>query len=342
MQEFKIFNPHIENTSNNLERKKDNWLKVLNESLKLMSNNIIKEYPTTENDLIGEDARLNQASFGLKRKGGLYNTETRKKDNRIIRDREGRWVEKEEKSIEEYLLQSDKDFSEDEINEIVKKHSEDNRAFWLSTDNQKEVNAILEQFNEDRQKTFGSLWEKAKTVLCNELLGSDFIVVRATKSDDYQNGIDNIIINKNNGDIVCAFDEVSAEEKSQSHENKLDKVELENEQGGVTIDYGITIKDGNIVKKQFNNIPILALGISLNKLIELLEAISCTDKDKKEENDKIKIGIFMELLNSLREQVSTLDEKNIMKDNESFINFHNSLDEMEDTIKKNFSDIMEK
>ncbi|MEA2097945.1 MAG: hypothetical protein U9P70_02625 [Patescibacteria group bacterium] len=341
MLEFKMFDSHIENTPNNLERKKDNWLKVLNESLELMSQNIIEKYPVTEKDLINKDGTLNQASFGLKREGGLYDTKTRKKHNKMTRNRERRWVERGEKSIEEYLLQSDKNFSKDEIDEILKKHSEENEIFWNSPDNQKAVDAILEQFNEDKQRTFGALWEKAKTVLCNELLGSDFIIVRAAKSDDYQNGIDNIIINKNNGNIVCAFDEISAKEESPLYEDKLDKVEFENKQGGVTIDYGITIKEGKIVKKQFNNIPILALRISLNKLINLLETISCTEENKKDENDKVKIDIFTELLNSLREQTDSLDEKNIMKDNENFISFHNSLDEMENTIKKNFPNAIE-
>ena len=342
MRKFKMFDHHIENTSNDLERKKDNWLKVLNESLELISQNIIEEYPATEKDLINKDGTLNQASFGLKREGGLYDTKTRKKHNKMIRNREGRWAERGEKSIEEYLLQSDKNFSEDEIDEILKKHSEENETFWDSPDNQRAADAILEQFDEDKQRTFGALWEKAKTVLCNELLGSDFIIVRAAKSDDYRNGIDNIIINKNNGNIVCAFDEISAKEESSSYENKLDKVEFENKQGGVTIDYGITVEEGKIVKKQFNNIPILALRISLNKLINLLEIISCTDENEKEKNNKTKVDIFTGLLNSLREQTSTLDEKDIMKNNENFINFHNSLDEMEDTIKRNFPDIWEK
>ena len=199
-----------------------------------------------------------------------------------------------------------------------------------------------EGWNEEKkEKNFGELWEKAKTVILNKIIGTKFIVVRASKHDDYENGVDNIIINKETGNVVCAFDEVSAEKGTEKEVEKSEKVEEKNKEGGATIKYGLTVnKEKQIIKKEINNIPIFYLRLSGEDLVKLLHEMDY----KSEKLSEIELNVFGDLVDSLKEQLKELEKKAIPDDEnkedvEAMIvnakKFKYSLGKMED-IRKGF------
>lgn len=57
----------------------------------------------------------------------------------------------------------------------------------------------------------GSVFEMLKTAIMNKKLAGQFIVVRSSYYDDYCNGVDNVIVHKETGDIICAIDDCSQE-----------------------------------------------------------------------------------------------------------------------------------
>lgn len=305
----------------NCQDKIEGWSKFLNEKLKLNSKNFIEQFSPNDKELLNTDVTVNMNRFYQE-----HGTEKIEKDNENIRTFEGYWIKKGSKSIRQYLDESKQNFTEDELIKIEKSYKKQGKRFWNSDADKKEADIILEKFNADKQKSTGILWEKAKTVLFNELLETNFIVVRASKHDDYNSGVDNIIINKSTGDAICAFDEINSEENSSFHEDKKNKVDTENKLGGATIEYGVTVKDSELVAKQFENIPIFTLRISEDSLVELLEALSFEDKGKEEENERIKIEIFEELLGSLEDQTKNLkqnentESENILRKIEGIIN----------------------
>jgi len=147
---------------------------------------------------------------------------------------------------------------------------------------------------EKKEKNFGELWEKAKTIILNKIIGEKFVVVRASKYDDYKNGVDNVIVDGEN--IVCAFDEVSAEEGTEKEAKKSEKVEEKNKEGGATIKYGITVNEENkIIKKEIKNIPVFYLRLSGRDLVKLLHKMDY----KSEEPSEIELEVFDELIKSL-------------------------------------------
>lgn len=94
-----------------------------------------------------------------------------------------------------------------------------------------------------KQKTLGETWELLTTAILHKILGEDFIVVRSSKYDDARNNIDNIILDRKSGNIVCAFDEIGAV-SGRAFEEKQGNVLRKNRfKGGADLKYGISFKE---------------------------------------------------------------------------------------------------
>lgn len=348
------FNRSVEKRFRNLGNKKEYWSENLDELLKSESNNMFKEHLGNQENPLNEDGTVAMTEFAIHKKGGIYTPTERKEHKKMIRKNEISWIiekgskeneTKEEKEkrirelLEKYLKKSNK-FDEWEINNILEKYSGEEAFFWDYSKNQNLIDIALEQFNNEKEKSFGILWEKAKTVLFNEIIGSDYFVVRASTFDDQKNKTDNLVIGKD-GSIAGAFDEVTTEDDSDFHKQKLDKVQEKNEEGGTTVCYGITVEGDKIVKKKLENVPILALQISRSELVDLLEAICSTDKNEKEKNEKIKKDIFIKIINSSKEQVELLGNSKSKKGKKSFNNLSNLTNQIEKIVETKFSNVME-
>ena len=249
------------------------------------------------------------------------NNDNEEHDTRLVNIDDTIMVESFQKSEGGPYMREDKEFKKDKkkVKELEKK--------W---------------HKEEKEKNFGELWEKAKTVILNKIIGTEFIVVRASKHDDYENGVDNIIIDKETGNVVCAFDEVSAEEGTEKEAEKSAKVEGKNKEGGATIKYGITVNEENkIIKKEIKNIPVFYLRLSGRDLVKLLHKMDY----ESEEPSEIELNVFDSLTNSLKEQLGELKNKDIPKDKnkeevEAMMNnlkgFESSLEKMEE-LRKSFN-----
>ena len=132
-----------------------------------------------------------------------------------------------------------------------------------------------------------ALWEKARaegnpellemavTGLLYKELHEDFIVARGAVYDDYENGADNVIVNKRTGDVVCAFDEVHDTDDGENSQQKNEKVLATAMNGGAHIKYGLTFdQDKKLVKTQLQHIPVFYLGLKPAELDELLADMS--------------------------------------------------------------------
>jgi len=77
------------------------------------------------------------------------------------------------------------------------------------------ANITLEEAETEREHSLGDKMEKLKTVIFYKFLKDGFYVTRSSRYDDIKNGIDNIILDKKTGNIICALDEVgtTSEEK---------------------------------------------------------------------------------------------------------------------------------
>lgn len=193
------------------------------------------------------DGSINMRSF-IRKHGGPYGKEDGvRPDEQFVQDREYEWS--------------------DAFNRRVQTHQ------GVST-----PEAVVDKFKQERLESNGLVLEMALTVLLHRLIGSEFIVARASTYDDYANGVDTVIIDKTTGTVVCTFDEVTDDAGGNRYAQKLDKTTLKAKRGGTTIRYGLTFAAGSgdkqqLVKKEINNVPLFYLALDRLQLNDLLKAL---------------------------------------------------------------------
>ncbi len=139
----------------------------------------------------------------------------------------------------------------------------------------------------------GTAFEMFKTAIMHKHMGKRFIIVRASRYDDYINGVDNVLMDTATGHIVCAFDEISNNKyQSAAVMNKTKKVLGRNfgmpwdsldysenlpdavrrsqktREYGASLKYGIEFEDGKIRCKTVNHLPIFMLSLNYEDLDE--------------------------------------------------------------------------
>ena len=126
----------------------------------------------------------------------------------------------------------------------------------------------------DEKMTKGSVFEIFKTSLFNKFLKEDFLVLRTSRYDDIKNGVDNMILEKNGKNVICAIDDVTQTKLSTYFEEKKKEILHKNlELNGVKIKYGVYFeKDRNgqrVLKKgPLENIPLFYLPLTQDYLKE--------------------------------------------------------------------------
>ena len=122
----------------------------------------------------------------------------------------------------------------------------------------------------------GEKLEIIKTILFNKFLGEKFIIVRSSFYDDFLNGVDNIVIEKETGNLVCMFDEATKNTRSSKKHKKVMKI---NRKGGARLKYGLELRKDNETNKlsfnpiAVNNIPIFALLLKTEDVLKLEKEI---------------------------------------------------------------------
>lgn len=156
--------------------------------------------------------------------------------------------------------------------------------------------------NEDDKKLRqGERLEILKTALFQKYLGQDFIVIRSSEYDDVVGGVDNVIVDRRSGNLVCAFDEVG-EESGALFDNKKTRVTVRNKFGGAKLRYGFSVgSDKKITLGPIDNIPIFYLAMSPEKIEAALRSF---DEQAKSEQDRAAFRSFLDLILNQIDQLS--------------------------------------
>ncbi len=177
----------------------------------------------------------------------------------------------------------------------------------------------LPAWRADKEKGSGTIAEMTMTVILNKLLNKDFIVARASDYDDYKNGIDHVLVDKNTGFVVCGFDEVVDDLQGYySVVSKKEKMKNIVAKGGSQIKYGATIEKEQLVRSSFENVPTFYVALSTPELGKLLEAVKNDPEAISAEEDKV----FNKLVLSLQEQASKFT-RNFGLNREAKLAIHN-------------------
>lgn len=125
--------------------------------------------------------------------------------------------------------------------------------------------------NPDRRRTDGERLEMLAHAIFAKNLGDRFIVARSSPHDDWVNKVDTVVLDRETGNLICAFDEVG-DISGPNYEKKQRIVQEHNLKGGASLKYGIGIdeKDGrkNVVMSFEDNIPIFYVALPKDHIDE--------------------------------------------------------------------------
>lgn len=164
--------------------------------------------------------------------------------------------------------------------EIDKKFVADREQEWSNQERK-----TLEEWHKSKDKNPSTIAELAITLVLHKLLGDRFIVARASSFDDYKHHVDNVLIDKETGAVVCGFDEVLGYTGDDGGDKKSKKIIENLSRGGTSLKYGATIVNDKIERKSLENIPTFYLALSKEELNNLLVDLKSnklpTDNEKK-------------------------------------------------------------
>lgn len=155
--------------------------------------------------------------------------------------------------------------------------------------------------NKEGKEKKGERLEKLKTITFNKFLGESAICVRSSEYDDIINGVDNILVDRQTGKIICAFDEV-CDINREIFQKKKEKILEKNREGGAKLKYCPKIENGKISFGRVENIPIFYIALSEEILNEAEKQISHFLKETSDWEEKL----FSYFWNSLYNQAQLL------------------------------------
>ena len=118
-------------------------------------------------------------------------------------------------------------------------------------------------------------FEQLVSVIFTKVMPERFAVLRTAKYDDYEHGVDTIIIDRETGDVVCSVDEVISDNLEDATRKKMNHIEHMNE-NGVQIDYGYKKnEDGLFVPaRYYADSPLCFLPIQRDLIPKIIESTS--------------------------------------------------------------------
>lgn len=231
-----------------------------------------------------------------------------------------------------------------EINEEYGDFLDDEAKIKMTGDSverdEKEIIEIEEYFARGRQQDLAT-WknsrknqpsivaEMAVTSVLHKFMGKDFIVARATDYDDYKNGVDNVLIHKESGAVICGFDEVLGSVGDSGIKMKEDmitksKKKADRKQYGASLKYGAKIVNGLLEKSSMSDLPTFFLSLSREELMLLLEDVNKDNQNggeyEKQMFDKFILLMKEQLNENLQKEGLDLKLKNKLLSSQKIIN----------------------
>ena len=162
----------------------------------------------------------------------------------------------------------------------------------------------------------GEQLEILKTALFNKFLGKKALIVRTSLYDDVTNHVDNLMIDKETGKTLCAFDEVGTNIGPIFTEKMVKVLKINTEERGAKLKYGLKLEkeinnENKIKLGRRDNLPIFYLALPS---LQIKEAIKNAEPSLEKFSDYEK-KVFEYFYFSLISQVKALNlEKNLSEE----------------------------
>jgi hypothetical protein len=175
----------------------------------------------------------------------------------------------------------------------------DTQGFYKRIYGAETVADLLRIWKENKSREKNSQMEMAVTLLLSKMLGQEFLVLRTAPLDDYDHGVDNIILDFHTGEVVGAFDEVHQSDNGERLAKKKDKIHTVAKRGGAKVRYGVKLENGVLTRAELRGVPVFYLGLTSEELDALISAL-------RDDDGEVLDQIFKTLIDSLKSQQAEL------------------------------------
>lgn len=190
-------------------------------------------------------------------------------------------------------------YSDEEMNDDIKLIKKCQKKFWGKVHPNEEFNN--EKYQKERLMSKGEQLEILKTYIFYKFLPKNFLAIRASLYDDFINKVDNIILEKETGNIVCAFDEVG-DMKGKEYTDKTQEVLKRDTEGGVRLKYGLGIKENKqLFLTELKSLPLFYLCLDEEMISEIIKNLESLENPVGQKTEFEK-NIFDYFKASLRQQ----------------------------------------
>ncbi len=194
------------------------------------------------------------------------------------------------------------------------------------------LEGTVAKFRERKEAHSSNQAEMAITALLHKMLKERFLVVRASIFDDYKHGMDNLILDRETGAVICAFDEVIRNESDAGKTPvKLEKIKKAALKGGNEAKYGIALEGDELVRSRLRNVPVFYLSLESRDLNALTNDLSGNFDSGATNLEQM---LFTHLVASIKEQKTILEGlplPQVMKN--KLVAFEDSLKVLEGVVK---------
>lgn len=122
-----------------------------------------------------------------------------------------------------------------------------------------------EELHTEQMEHLGEKLEMLAYAIFAKNFGEGFVIARSSTYDDWSSGADTILLDRETGALVCAFDEVG-DTTGEAYEKKQRLIRKRNlEGGGVHLKYGLSMAakgdKRNVTPAAVNNVPIFYIAL---------------------------------------------------------------------------------
>jgi len=160
--------------------------------------------------------------------------------------------------------------------------------------------------------------------LFNKYLGDKLICVRTSEYDDIFNHVDNLLIDKESGEIICALDEVAAIFDKRYME-KLKKVRSTNTGNGAITRYAITYNGTQIIPViNIEGLPLVLIALPEVALWKAIDKLDFEKMEVYEDYERNILEHFMTIIGSiidiLESEIKLLERQGIISEKTKVMN----------------------
>jgi len=168
-------------------------------------------------------------------------------------------------------------------------------------------NMFANVFHDGSEISSGEKLEMLKTIIMNKFIGKNFIVARSAAFDDLKNKIDNVILERSTGNLVCAVDDVREDAGNRKAEKEKRLFDRLREGKGNVLKYALSISTRGEVGagKKIFDIPVFHLALSRREIDEATARMSAVP-DELTENEN---AIFEKFKTALKKQIADVREE---------------------------------